>query len=140
MPRTGSPGRGSLPEAGRSCHHPAAVPTFYKLVERADFTIDDFKSDRELGKRPAPWEEPRHREGQSVWETRSQAHSLARWMRQRARKRGQPEPVLYIVAIDLGDPGPLRWERSGPSPGHHTLYGPAADVLARAQLVGTVGR
>lgn len=107
--------------------------TFYRLVEHEDLTDDDFRSDAERGLPAAVWEEPHHRAGMSTWDSLKQARDLGRYLMKRRKLA-----ALYLVAIEVEEGSPLRVERSGPSPGHYTLYGRPAEIRARTRVVRPV--
>jgi hypothetical protein len=105
----------------------------YRVLDHDQLEQRDFRSDQERGQPAAPWETPRHRQGMSVWEGQRRARDLAKWLK---RKRRQGQARLYVVAIAVEPP--LVIERSGPSPGHYTLWGPPAAILVRARVVEAV--
>ena len=101
---------------------PAAVRTFYRLIPAEQPTERDFLSDKDLGE-PAPRDDPellRMWEGISVNNTEAQA-----------RNKGRDLPWLgrYIAVLDIPEGGPITYQRTGRSRGHHTLWGEPSELL-----------
>ena len=95
---------------------------FYRIVRSDPPTLDDFRSYEELGIRTGSDDpETRLRRGISVNATEAQA---------RRRARGLPVLGSYIAALAIAEDGPVRYERTTRSPGHYTLWGPPAALLA----------
>jgi hypothetical protein len=96
----------------------------YRIVRSDPPALDDFLSDEARGRVSShdPPEIQRLRSGRSVYLTEAQA-----------RRRAKRMPVLghYIAAIRLPRDAAVRLERTLPgSPGHYTLWGDAALLLA----------
>jgi len=76
-----------------------------------------------------PTSEPNHEawnQGVSVWQTQAQAVALA----QSLAKRPGGSPFHFIARLDFGLYTPVECDDSLGPPGHWTLYGPVADMLA----------
>jgi hypothetical protein len=139
-PRTTRPSGWRTPD-GLIGHNPAPWPSpvllppviVYRVLDHEQLEEQDFRSDQERGAPAAPWETPRHREGMSVWDTQRRARDPAKWLK---RKRMGGRRRLYGGATAVAPP--LVVERSGPSPGHHTLWGPPAAIFTRARVVEAV--
>jgi hypothetical protein len=104
------------------------MATFYRIVRANPATLADFLSAEALGKPPpdlAP-ETLRLHSGLSVYATIAQA-----------RRKGRASPILgsYVAQLDIPEDGPITWERTRPSSGHHTLWGDSAYLLARVVAV-----
>jgi len=88
--------------------------TFYRIVLTDPPTLADFLSAGARGKAPLEDDPERARlhQGISVYATAAQA-----------RRKSRASPVLgrYVAALEIPDGGPIHWERTTPSQGHHTL-------------------
>jgi hypothetical protein len=103
------------------------VPSFYRIVLTDPPTLYDFQSNKERGRAlPTDLDERRLWEGLSVYATESQA---------RRKARGMPALGGFIAAVDLPERGPIRYERTLRSSGHHTVWGDAALLLSRVVSV-----
>jgi hypothetical protein len=96
--------------------------TFYRIVLTDPPTLSDFLSAQARG-RAALEDDPeriRLHQGISVYATAAQAHRKAR-----------ASPVLgrYVAVLEIPENGPIRWERTTASQGHHTLWGDPATLL-----------
>jgi hypothetical protein len=106
------------------------VPTFYRIVRNNPPTLDDFLSDKDAGKpEPSDPEKRRLWEGRSVYNTEIQA-----------RKKARNVPILgnFIAAVEVIEPGPISYERTTMSSGHHTLWGDARILLEQVHRVVSV--
>ena len=106
------------------------MPTFYRVTMTDPPTVADFRSDKERG-RPAP----RTPELLPLWDGLSVLDSEAG-----AREIGRRFPAngSFIAVLDIPDDGAIRYRRTLRRPGHFTLWGDAAAILARVQFVVTV--
>ena len=101
---------------------------FYRVVGSDPPKLDDFMSQKAKGipmARPDPevallWD------GISVNATEAQA---------RRRALAQPYLGAYIAELVISESDPITVRRTGTSRGHHTLWGDAADLLARVNRV-----
>ena len=103
---------------------------FYRNVRSDPPTVADFTSNEALGippRHPDP-ETLRLWDGLSAWATEAQARRNARRF---------PAIGRYIAAVRVEDHAPIRVERTR-GPGHHTLWGEPAELLARVASVAPV--
>ena len=105
--------------------------TFYRIVRTDPPTLGEFMSAQARGK-PPPDDEPetlRLHDGLSAYATIAQA-----------RRKARASPVLgrYIARLEIPEGGPIRWERTLTSSGHHTIWGVPADLLRCVVLVEPV--
>lgn len=98
----------------------------YRVVRTNPPTIQDFLSNLELGR-----ETPVDPEMAELWDGLSVQSTLAQ-----ARRRSRISPMLgrFIAAVRVPTDGSIRFERTR-GEGHHTLWGDAADLLARVVSV-----
>lgn len=97
--------------------------TYFRIVQHAPPTLDDFKSHRALGRRlrdPAMARE--WAEGISVYDSFDYAARRARVARFRLGR--------YIVPLALPDEAGVTVAQTGNDPRHHTLYGPPESLMA----------
>jgi hypothetical protein len=89
--------------------------TFYRIVKTNPPEREGFMSYLELGITvlQSDPESRRLAEGLSVYATRRQARRAA---------RAQPFLGGYIAELVIPDDSPLRFERTGKKPGHHTIW------------------
>ena len=108
-----------------------APQTFYRIVRTDPPTLIDFTSAKMLGKaRPTDdLEVLRLADGVSVFQTETQARRHARRM---------PMLGAYIAEIAILTGTPVRYERTLRTPGHHTLWGNPAVLLAAVRRVVAV--
>ena len=103
----------------------AAAPAtrrFYRLVRNNPPSLEDFLSYAALGIR-VDADDPETRRlsrGISVQATEAQA---------RRRHRQLPHLGSAIAILEVPVGGPIRYERTTRTPGHHTLWGPPAILL-----------
>lgn len=93
-----------------------AVRTFYRITLTNPPTVDDFKSNIELG-RPPRHNDPetiRLEEGISPLATFSQARRMA---------RSFPSRGSFIAELAISDHAPFVIQRTLRTPGHHTIWG-----------------
>jgi hypothetical protein len=104
--------------------------TFYRIVRTDRPTIADFTSNQARGL-PAPDDPDRRRlwDGLSCYNTETQA-------RRNALKR--PSLGRYIAELQIPEDGPVRYERTPVSAGHHTLWGDAVVLLRYVASVSPV--
>lgn len=105
--------------------------TFYRIVRTDPPTLTDFTSAWILGK-ARPTDDPealRLADGLSVFRTEAQAQRHARRM-----------PMLgrYLAEVAIASSAPVRAERTLRTPGHHTLWGNPAFLLACVRRVVAV--
>lgn len=94
---------------------------FYRTVKLLAPVREDFLSDKESGKTvPRKLELVRLWEGLSVFEGLDQA-------RQKAKEF--PAQGAFIATLAIPDDGRIRYERTGRTEGHYTLWGDANDLL-----------
>lgn len=107
------------------------VRTFYRIVRTDPPTLTDFTSAKMLGKvRPTDdLEALRLADGLSVFRTEAQAQRHARRM---------PMLGVYIAEVATPSDAPVRSERTLRTPGHHTLWGSPAFLLACVRRVVAV--
>ncbi len=104
--------------------------TFYRTVKRNPPGREDFLSDRDAGKRrPRQQGLVRLWEGLSVFETLEQA---------RQKAIAFPAQGDFIATIVIPDDSRIRYERTGRSEGHHTLWGTPNDLLQCVVAVESV--
>jgi hypothetical protein len=99
-----------------------AVRTFYRLIPTERPTVDDFRSDKDLGE-PPPRGDPelvRMWQGISVNNTETQA-----------RNKGRDLPWLggYIAVLEIPAGGTITYRRTGRGRGHYTVWGDPNDLL-----------
>jgi hypothetical protein len=95
--------------------------TFYRIVKTNPPTLQDFMSNRELGRRPRDPNDPevlRRWDKVSVWGEEQRAHQ---WARER------PRLGAYVARLDLPDDSTIAAEESGPT-GHYSLAATAAEL------------
>lgn len=95
----------------------------HRIVRTDPPAVDDFMSDLMRGRRPrsADPEIVRLASGLSAYAALAQA---------RAKARQYPFLGSYVAAIELHEGAAVRWERTLPrSRGHHTVWGPPAELL-----------
>ena len=107
--------------------------TFYRAARYNPPDRRDYLSDDEAGSPRADWEEDRHRHGFSVWKSKADARGIVRLQVRRRRW-----PKGFVAEIFLPGDGSITVERSGPSKGHHTLYGDADDVVRHTRIAEAV--
>jgi hypothetical protein len=100
---------------------------FYRTIKGPRPTHDDFLSDAGAGfPPPRNPDRVRYWQGFSVFDTLEQARAVA----QRNRKQGD-----FIAEMTILVTGPIRYERWGKNPGHHTLWGDPDECLARVTKI-----
>ena len=103
----------------------AAAPVtrrFYRLVRNNPPSLEDFLSYAALGIRVGA-DDPETRRlsrGISVQVTEAQA---------RRRRRQLPKLGDAIAVLEIPVGGPIHYERTTRTPGHHTLWGPPSVLL-----------
>ena len=104
------------------------VRRFYRIVKTNPPLLDDFLSNQGRGIRPLDtksltlwvWT------GISVYATSSQARRMA---------RRYPRHGTLMAVLEIEPGAPVQAERTLSTPGHHTLWGEPADLLARVIAV-----
>jgi hypothetical protein len=107
------------------------IQTFYRIVRSDPPTLMDFTSAKALGK-ARPTDDPealRLADGLSVFRTEAQAHRHARRM---------PMLGTHIAEVAIAASAPVHVERTLRTPGHHTLWGKPAFLLACVRRVVAV--
>lgn len=105
--------------------------SLYRIVVTNPPTTEDFKSHRAKGRplrHPSP-ETIRLLDGLSVFDSEASA---------RANAHRYPRLGSYIAEVRIPDDGGFRYERSGTTEGHYTLWGDPAELLARVVRVVSV--
>ncbi|MGH2588496.1 MAG: hypothetical protein ACRDJE_26540 [Dehalococcoidia bacterium] len=102
------------------------MATFYRIVKTNPPTVTDFLTDRQARRRPPPLEVLRLWDGRSVFDSEAIARDVALRF-----------PVIgsYIAALDIAEDGTIVAERTLRRPGHYTLWGDTAAILARVVAV-----
>ena len=97
----------------------------YRVVKTNPPTVEDFESHVALGKAPMSADPVKRRmaEGVSVYATLNQA---------RRNARSFPGHGRYIAELIIPDGAALTIARTGRQPGHHTIWGDAAEILRYA--------
>ena len=100
----------------------AAARVFYRIVRSNPPTVHDFLSAMARGRVPpdADAEDLRLLAGISVYRTEAQA-----------RRKARQYPMLgaYVAELSVPLERSVAIERTTPSPGHHTIWAAAADLL-----------
>jgi len=100
----------------------------YRLVLRDPPTVEDFLSYEARGRPPTTTDPELIRlwSGVSAYATEA-----------RARRQSSAYPFLgsNIARLDIGESGPIRFERTTRSRGHYTLWGEPATLLASVVAV-----
>lgn len=94
--------------------------SFYRVVRSNPPTRQDFLSHEALG---IPLRNEQQRElwsGVSCQATEQQARRTARL----------PGFGSFIARVELAEGGSIKWQRTGPKAGHHTLWGDPDELLA----------
>jgi hypothetical protein len=107
------------------------VRTFFRIVRTDPPTLADFTSPTLRGKMP-PTDDPealRLAGGISVFRTEAQARRHARRM---------PMLGAYLAEVAIPSGAPVHSERTLRTPGHHTLWGTPAFLLACVSRVVAV--
>jgi len=102
------------------------VATFYRIIKSNRSTRWDFQSAQERGqqfRRPLDPESLRISFGISVYDSLDAAIANARL---------RPYLGTHVVPIEIEDDGPIRAEQTTRKRHHHTLFGPADEILHRA--------
>jgi hypothetical protein len=94
--------------------------TLYHVVKSRSPSVNDFKSQRELGRPPQIDPTPPEYDGVSFTEHMEQSLDLARRF---------PRMGDYIAEVIIPDGPPLRCEPTF-GPGHWTVYGPREEMVA----------
>jgi hypothetical protein len=108
----------------------SAYRTFYRLVKTDPPMVDHFESFAAQGRVPRTNDPEVLRlwSGISAFETAAQARRTA---------RQRPYLGAFVAELRLPAEGVVRWEKTL-GPGHYTLWGSAADLLASVATVEPV--
>jgi hypothetical protein len=88
---------------------------FYRTIKGVQPTRDDFLSDEAAGgPPPRNLDKVRYWHGFSVFDTLERARAIARKNRHQGRT---------IAEMTISADGPIKYERWGRNPGHHTVWG-----------------
>ena len=107
------------------------LPVFYRVIVGEVPTVADFLSHLAKGRtlrNPTP-ENRRMWAGVSVYDSTEAARTAAHEF---------PRLGRFIAAVLIEDDSAIRWERTGATPGHHTLWGDPAMMLATVVRVERV--
>lgn len=107
------------------------MPVFYRVIAGETPTVADFLSHQAKGRRlnnPTP-ENRRLWAGVSVYDSVEAAGTAA---------HAFPRLGGFIAAVWIVNDSAIRWERTGKTPGHHTLWGKPSVMLAAVVRVEPV--